>query len=489
MRSNLVKLAGIILALLMGLLLWRWSAPADQDRGLHGGPMFSFKPAAVERLEVRRALGTDVLVREPGGWRLEGQVEDLVDAERMDTALAVLVEADAFPVLPGTEPDARRFGFGGEGAIELIFHLAGGGRERLALGDVAPVSDQIYASGAGRRGVFGVGGGLYAVAVRLPDSVRLPRLLPPLTLADVDSLTLGRRDGASWRFRRGADGRWWCRLEGGVADLAGLAAAYHTRFTDRRLAEPDGTWVQADRRRLADLVFRATDTAVTGFVPAAGATPDLLADYGLLPAYRTLDLHQGPDTWSVAFGELQEADRVMARRQRALVITRAEALAPAEGFLGEFLDLTALGYRLADADSLHVDEPDRPLLWGRRAPDPRARFEARQSGWDAAVPPGWTLTFGAETTANHIDDLQVTLDRLGMIDLLPTSAVDPLAAEPRWRVRGWFGDGSVREAWLGRHRVTGQPVLWAPATGRVAVVDEVMLVTLRSLRADLREAG
>ncbi len=85
LRLNLLKLAGIILALLMGLLLWRWSAPADQDRGLHGGPMFSFSPADVVRLEVRRALGTDLLVREarwlaprgtgrrPGRWPADGR--------------------------------------------------------------------------------------------------------------------------------------------------------------------------------------------------------------------------------------------------------------------------------------------------------------------------------------------------------------------------------------------------------------------------------
>jgi hypothetical protein len=486
LRSNLLKLAGIILALLMGLLLWRWSAPADQTRDLHGGPMFSFSPTDVVRLEVRRALGTDQLVREAGGWRLEGQVDDLVDARQMDDALRTLVEADGFAVLPGTEPDARRFGFGSEGAVELIFHLAGGGRERLALGAVAPVSDQVYASGAGRPGVFGVGGGLFAVAVRLPDSVRLRSLLPALALADLDSLRLERRGSPGWRFGHDADGRWWLRLPGGADDLAGQAAAYHGRFSDRRRDEPGAVWVQADRRRLADLVFRATETAVSGFVPAAEATPSLLDDYGLAPAYRELVMQRGPSTWTLALGEPQADDVVMARRQQALVITRAEALMPTEGFLSEFLDLTALGFRLADADSFRVDQPDRPLLWGRRAADPRARFEARLSPWDAVAPPGWSFAFGAETTGNHVHDLQVRLDRLSMVDLLAASPVDPLAAGPRWRVRMWAADGAPREVWLGRHGGTGQAVLWEPATGRVAVVDDEMLITLRSLRADLQ---
>ncbi len=76
-----------------------------------------------------------------------------------------------------------------------------------------------------------------------------------------------------------------------------------------------------------------------------------------------------------------------------------------------------------------------------------------------------------------------------MVDLLATSAADPLAAEPRWRVRAWFADTASREVWLGRHMGSGQAVLWEPASGRVAVVDGEMLVTLRSLRADLRAVG
>lgn len=489
MRTNLLRLSAVIVAILLGLLLWRWSAPSDQDRGLHGGPLFSFAPDQVVRLEVHRTRGTDVLVREDGTWRLEGQVTDLVDDRRLAEVLQTLAAGEGFPVLPGTEPDARRFGFGSESSVELVFHLAGGGRQRLALGDVAPVSDQVYASGAGRSGVFGVGGGTYAAAVSLPDAVRLQRLLPPLALADLDSLRLERRGAAAWRMSRGADGRWWLHLPGGPDDLTGLADRYHARFDDRRRDRQGSVQVQADRRRLADLVFRASDTAVAGFVPASEATPRLLADLGLAPAYRTLVMHQGPSTWTVAFGELQDDDLLIAQRQQALVITRAAALVPAEGPLSEFLDLTALGFRLADADSFHIDQPDRPLLHGRHAPDPRARFEARLSPWDASAPAGWEFTFGAEATGNHLHDLQLTLDRLPMRDLLPAAAADPLADRERWRVRAWSGDGAPREVWLGRLGAQGQPVLWDPSTGRVAAIDEEILVTLRNLRINLRPAG
>ncbi len=252
---------------------------------------------------------------------------------------------------------------------------------------MAPVSDQVYASGAGRPGVFGVGGGLYAVAVRLPDSVRLRRLLPSLALADLDSLQLARRGAPVWRLRHGADGRWWLRLPGGTDDLVGLAAAYHGRFGDRREDEPGVVWVQADRRRLADLVFRATDTAVAGLVPGRRG-PCSRPRPGARPtATSSCIAARPPGPWPSASTRGRRRGAWPAAG-RALVITRAEALMPTEGFLSEFLDLTALGFRLADADSFRVDQPDRPLLWGRRAADPRARFEARQSPWDAVAPPG-----------------------------------------------------------------------------------------------------
>lgn len=487
MRNRRLSLLAAILALAVGVLLWRWSAPSASDHGLLGGPLFSFAPDEVVELEIRRVDGTSRLVRQDARWRLEGQVSDLVDADRMDHALRSLTGGQGLAVLPGTEPDARRFGFGTERSVELVFHLRGGGRQRLALGDVAPASDQVYASGAGRAGVFGVPGGYYATVVGMPDAVRLLRLLPPRTLTDVHAIELGRRHAPTWRFEPRDDGDWWVRLPGGLADLVGLAADYQARFADRRRDEDGATWIQADQRRLADLVFRVTDTAVRGFVPVAEQTDALLVDLGLQPAYRTVALIEDDHRWDVALGEAQEQEKaVLARRQGALVITRLEALLPTEGPLSEFLDLGALGFRLADADSFRIDQPDRPHLWGRRVPPPENPDRAYHCPWQAVLPPGWMFTRDAETTNNHLFDVQVALDRMDMLGLQEPAARDPLVGPDRWRVRSWFPDGVSREFWLGRSGQAGEPVLWDPSTGRVAVIDEVMLVTLRNLRIDLR---
>jgi len=483
------RLTGILVSVAvvaLGVLLWRWSAPDAQDRGLFGGPLFTFAPEDVVRLDVRRVDGTARLVREDDGWRLEGQVSDLVDTSRMDHALRSFTPGQGFAVLPGTEPDARRFGFGTERSVELVFHLRGGGRHRLAVGDLAPVSDQVYASGAGRSGVFGVTSGYYAAVVGMPDAVRLARLLPPRRLDDLIAIELGRRGAPAWRFERRDDGRWWLRLPDGQSDLMGLAADYHLRFDDRRRADDGDTWVQADPDRLGDLVFRVTDTAVRGFVPASEQTEALLEDHGLQPAYRTVALIESDRRWDVALGEAQADQAVLARREGALVITRLEALLPAEGSLSEFLDLGALGFRLAGADSIRIDQPDRPHLRGRRVPPPEIRSQAYHCPWRAVAPPGWVFTSSVEAASDHLFDVQVALDRLAMRRLLDTAANDPLAGPERWRVRSWFPDGAMREFWLGRHGQAGVPVLWDTSTGRVAVIDQEILVTLRNLRHDLR---
>jgi hypothetical protein len=475
----------ILVGVVLATALWFWSDQEPAPRGLDGGPLFDFTPGDVVRLEVRRALGDDVLVREDGRWRLEGDRADLVDGERMASILELLTGGDGFAVLPGTEPFERRFGFASEAAVELVFTLADGAQHRLALGDLAPVSDQIYASGAGRPGVFGVGGRFYQAAAQLPDNVRLQTLLPPLALADLDSLTLHRRDQSSLRFRADERRRWWLSARS-AGDLVGLAGRYHARFEDRQQRHDGERWLLASHRRLADVVFRTTGTDVVGFVAPEQVTPAQLAELGLAPPYRGVTLHRGDQTWDLFLGESQPEQMVLARREGALVMTRDVALAPLEGFVSEFLELGALGFRLSVADSFRVDHPDRPWLWARRAPDPQRRLRDGESPWIAVLPTGWRFNFDARTTANHAHDLQVYLDRLAMIDLLDETDTtdDPLVGD-RWRIGAYYDDAPSRVVWLGTQAASGRPVIWEPATGRLALVDEEILVTLRNLGSSL----
>jgi hypothetical protein len=481
---------GLALTVLAAILLWRWSGRAPADPAAAGGPLFSFAAAQVEALEVRRVHGTSRLRREPGGgWTLIGLGADLVDPDRVEAALATLVEGAGFGVLPGTAPDERRFGFGGENATELVFHLVDGSRHRLALGDFNPVSEMVYASGAGRPGVFGVGGLYYTAAARLPDGVRLPRLLPPLHATDVDSLRLARRGGETLTFARLADGRWWLRRPAGETDWTGRAARYHDRYRDRRLLADGAVWWLADAARVRDMVFRASDTAVLEFADSAGIDDAARVELGLAPPYRMLDLWpRDAPPWRLAFGEQRERERpvVPVLRQGALVLARAEAVLPLEGAVSDFLDLGALTFGTDAADSFKIDEPRRPLLWARKAVEHVDRRLPTRLPWDPVVPAGWELAFGAETTRNQLADLQIALDRLDCVEVLDPRPEDPLAARERWRLRVWFAGGRLAEVWLGRLPQDGRAAVWDPADGKCLVVPEEILISLRNLREFLR---
>jgi hypothetical protein len=245
------------------------------------------------------------------------------------------------------------------------------------------------------------------------------------------------------------------------------------------------------------VVFRASDTAVMGFAAPAEVTPQLLDASGLTPPYRTLALHRRAGAaWRLELGEMQTEPRqsVLARRQGALVIARGEALLPLEGPLSAFLDLGALSFRPGAADSFRVDAPDRPVVWARRAADPAARRAADpetrravlESPWDVVVPPGWELTFGPEAAADHAADLATHLDRLEATAVRGPAPADPLAPQPRWRVRAWLPDGRTPTAWLGRLADGGAPAAWDPADGKVLEIPAEILVTLRNLENGLR---
>lgn len=490
MRPWIRRAALWLLPIAAGLWLWRWSEDRQAAERLRGGPLFDFAVSEIETVEMRRLQGSSRLVRDAAAsWILTGTTTDLVDPQRVESALAPLVAGIGFQVIAGTRPDERRFGFGGEQALELVFHLQDGRQQRLALGDYNPVSDMFYASGAGRPGVFGVGGDLHAAAFRLPDSVRWPSLLPPLRAADLDSIHLGRRGDETLVMVRLDDGRWWLRRPAAARPLAGKAGRYHERYQDRRRERDGVVWLLADERRLRELVFRATETAIVQFAPPDPEPAEVLGDLGLDHPYRVLDLWpRAGGTWRVEFGELwQEARPVVpARRQGALVMTRGEALLPLEGPLADFLDLGALSLRTADADSFRVDEPQRPLLWARRAAVQAEQPPHLQNVWDPVAPAGWEFAFARRITANHLDDLQVGLDRLDCLEVLEPQQADPLRQADRWRLRIWLPAERFGEVWFGTLLADGRPAVWEPADGKCLVVSEQMLVTLRNLRAYLQ---
>lgn len=483
-------LAAVVMLVLVGagIRLWRWSEGGERGPDFLGGPLFHFTVDEIDALEMRRVQGTTWLKKdENGSWILTGEVTDIVDPVRVRAELSMLTQGFGLPVLAGTQPDERRFGFGGAQSLELVFHLRGEARQRLALGDHNPVTDVFYASGAGRSGVFGVSGALHAAALRLPDSVRMARLLPQLRSADLDSLHLGRRGDVTLFLARIFDDRWWMRRPARSPALAGKAARYHERYADRRIEHGGSIWFLADDRNVRDLVYDVTGATIT--IPGPDQhMADILLDEDLVAPYRTLDLWvRGGPSYHVEFGRemalTAEFNVVPAIRQgSALVLLRPELVWSLLLPVSAFLDLGALSFRTAIADSFRVDEPDRPLLWAVRAADPQARREAFRSIWDPVVPPGWSLNLDRETAANHLTDLQGDFDALECLAVLDPEPADPLQTADRWRLRAWVPGQGMHEVWLGRLRRDGRPVVWSPADGKCLEVPQQILVTLRNLR-------
>ena len=125
MRRVIIQAVVAVAMVGLAIWLWQWSAQEEQGRGLQGGPLFAFTPDAVTALEIHRPSGVSTIERHTDHWRLTGRVTDLVDTERFDAALRDLLDKHGRPVLPGTEPDERRFGFGSEQSVELVFRLVG----------------------------------------------------------------------------------------------------------------------------------------------------------------------------------------------------------------------------------------------------------------------------------------------------------------------------------------------------------------------------
>ena len=136
MKRLIIRGAVAVAVLAAAWWLWSWSGDEEHGRGLAGGPLFDVGPADVASLEIRRPSGVTVIARQHDRWRATGLVDDLIDADRFEPTLGDLLAGVGQPVIAGTEPDERRYGFGGDGSLELVFHLTRGGRRRLARGDL-----------------------------------------------------------------------------------------------------------------------------------------------------------------------------------------------------------------------------------------------------------------------------------------------------------------------------------------------------------------
>lgn len=493
-------LAVVLLAIVGALLLLRDDATPDLTGG---GPLLSFDLRTVERVQLTVGGVPYRFDRhEDSLWTLSGAVSDWVDPLRLSQQLAAVGVADGGRVLPGTEPEDRRYEFNGPAAVHLTLQGPGGAEERLALGAVNPVTGNVYASGAGRVGCFPVLGEIRDRLAQLPDAVRLTSLLPPVPLAALDRVTL--EQGRRREVLAASGGRWWLLVPAlDAAPLPPLLQDYQRLYDDRRRRDDEGLWVLADERAVSLLAYETGQLQVSRFVQP-DRTAGALADWQLDPPWRRITLQgegidpdptgEDPDRLTIGFGPPLDASNVPAVRRGNPLLVPLQALASLEAPLGNLLHGFALTERPLLADEVEVTGATGPLLKARRS-DREFRNDERTQ-WDQLLPlPGSNEEREHLTARNFLVDV----DRLPILAVLPpTEAKRVLKDEGRIVLTVRWTDPARTEVWQCGHLDTdnlpggaerlapttdGEPPvgLWRPADGRLLQVPATVLVTARNL--------
>lgn len=499
-RARLVAILAVAAVALAGAA---WLLRGGRGTDLTGGgPLLATDLATVERLHLTVGGVPYVLERlEDSLWTLSGAVHDWVDPVRLSHQLAVLGAAEGGRLLPGTEPEDRRYEFNGPGSVRLAL-FGPAGEERLVLGATNPVTGNVYASGAGRPACFPVLAETRDRLAGLPQAVRLATALPPVPFGSLERITVTR--GRRTEVLAAHGGRWWLRVPAAdAAVLPPLAQDWQRLYDDRRRRDEEGLWVLADERKVAELAYETGQLQVSRFVPPEQAAA-ALAQWELDPAWLTVVLEGpgldpdpttgSPDRLVVGFGPpLDEATVPAVRRGNPLLLPR-QALASVEAPPADLLHLYAFTDRPLLADEVEVATATGPVLRARRV-DREYRNDERTQ-WDQLLPPPGRDEARAHLTARNF---LVDLDRLAVLAVLPpTDAKRVLAERERVTVTvRWQGTGRTEVwhgGWLDLPHVPGgagllAPVpageepagFWRPADGRLLQVPATVLTTVRNL--------
>ena len=261
-----------------------------------------------------------------------------------------------------------------------------------------------------------------------------------------------------------------------------------------------------------------SETGLVGFGPPDPGVA-FLSEAGLQPPYRAvaLKVRGFAEPLRVEFGEVDDdIGQVMAMRQGAVVVAQATALRTLELAGGELVDIGALSFALADADSYRVTgASDRPLIGGWRTGDGQ---------WLATAPSGYRVRSPGEQSDNLVGDLVTDLDRLAAErilppadhtprpghtpprdDLDPFADIAPLLTDPRVVLTAWYAGGrrtrvvfgrldrpwppEVSTVYATRQAEPGTPVIFDTHDAKLLAVGEQTLITFRALQNFLVPAG
>ncbi len=506
-RAGGAVLTTLLLLLAVAVVIlgyWRIKAHRKQEAIVLSAPLLPVPADQITGLLVTRKDGQFRLDRTDGGaWTLSVGTSDYVDPRSVDFLLHDLTSAVGGPVLPGTEPEDRRYDFNGEQALRLTIFLENGRRLSLALGTINPVTGRYYASGLGRAGCFMVEAALQRRLVQLPRSVELKTLLPEVKAADLSRIDLWRGKIDHRLVRH--EGRWWLQVPpGGPARLGRDVVDYAAYYRDRMRSDQDGDWVLASTAAVGMLVYEMSQVAVREIKPAAEAAAwydkweldepwrkVVLTGEGINPDPTA----PAGDVFTLLFAAPLGSQLIPVARREVVLLADGQAAKTLDRPLEELVHRSALTFKVMPAVKLSIEREGRVVLAGERDPGP-VEGEGRLQ-WRTTVPVEGSSLLPAKQRRNLAGETVVEMDRMPLLKPLPpVTDSSPLLAKEQIEVRVTFAPGAAVPEMVFRMGYLrpdvfpelvqpvpgGRPVgLWRPDSGQLLQVSDGLVVTARNL--------
>ncbi len=512
-RQGKVPASAILLLVILVIAAVALFVVSRQDKTENlvlGGHIFDFENTEINGLLLTHNGAQFRIDRQQNGyWTLKGATSDFLIQNAVKRFLQELKEAQGGRVYAGTEVEDRRYEFNGPEALRLTVFSDDGKRQTLAIGTANPVTGYYYASGVGRPGCFPVTEVLHHQLSALPASLQLQVLLPRFDRQVIEAIDL--QYGKETHFLRKINERWWLsRPENGTAALGSAAGSYHQQYTDRRLEHEDRTWLLASGAAVSRLIYEVSEIIVTD-IPETRYGQSRLGEWELSPPWRQVTLHGAginPDSTEassdeliIAFGPALEGDYVPTLRRGNVLIADNEALRSLVVPLGEFLDVGALSFLVAQGDSLRIWREGKFYVGGYKGEVPQVTGGQRPrpvvESWLTTYPPRDEHLGLTDLSYNGLVRYMITnLDRMESLAVLPPVKDEQILTDHERviiEINTTTGLERLEIGYLnkdylpaGSRSLVGtddgmDPVgLWRPQTGQLMQIPGHVVVTMRN---------
>lgn len=505
-RSALVLAAVLVVAL--AVLFFLRSRDEGPDLTL-GGPLFSISASEIDGVLVtKNGVQYRFDQSDEGYWSLSGGISDFVDQVIMDKFLESLASATGGRLLPGSQPEDRRYDFNGQGSLRVTVMAADGRSEKLAIGAKNPVSGFFYGSGAGRQACFPVSPGLREILTAVPSNLQLKTQLPSFPRGAVTQVDLWR--GKNKVSLEQWDGRWWMAMPVQGPSVLGTWFQEYSQFYANRQMEKDGqVWLRASDREVGALVYDVSQVVIANFTRPEDAA-NLADQFGWDEPWRRVVLHgkninpdtrtESPDQLEMIYSVPLDEKTYPALRRGNLVYVEPEAFTTMAQPPSHFLDSRALDILPSHADSLALRREGKLLLLAHRdrgAAQPGERKKERPVDfWLTDFPTAEELGIAGRSYHARSQNFLINLERTSTLAVLPpTNDLRVLKDAERITLQLWYAGEStnIEVGYLNPDYLPkGSPPLastddgmapvaiWRPHSGQLIQIPGTMITTARA---------